>query len=787
MITKRIADRKDGQSSAASLLRYAEGLKVNPDGERLDKSLRTRISNFDLVDDVVLVNESIESREQIIALCATEMQANCDMNRRVDPDRKIAHFLVAFAQERPTDEMLDDIEDSMMEKLSLGKNHRSSFLHNDNGHWHLHIAVSRIDRDPPYRANVLRRDFESRDRVCREMELKYGLRRDKGIHRITDAGEIVVDESRSPLAFGVGDKAQSMERHAGLLSFQGWCIDTGFAAKMSGAETWKEMHQIAGQFDCRIAARGAGFIVASRGSDTHLAKLSQLGVKLVVKRLGEFQPNVEVVACTARYAPEPVLRQQGNRTAASAETNVLWERYKVERDAWNTNKNSLRKRFKADMREERNVLRSRLRDQKRLINQDPSLVKAEKEQLCSRVAMDAAQDEIILRERGKAGRVAIEEHAKAISPGDSFRLFLLKMAEAGDERALDASRQYALAEATSLIEQEEAEQRPASGAIGPDDDRIRIRHPILDLRRTVLRNGSVIYDLGGGRVLTDTAQGLIKLSAPAAFDREAVGAGLLLAQKRFGSKLTLHGSLEFQKFAVATAVAQNMGVVFADPKVEAYRLMLIRQKAGTKASAQTAEAEFPVSTGDPNVFESRNSRPLASASSTKTAPTASTEITFDARVFAERRNTLIDEGKIVDVRHRIGNETDLAKSVIFSELRSSARAEGPKLAVFATLDQSDAIVDKIVFAVDVESARRLNDCDRGKKLTVKVFKQERGLSIIEIAPERKRKMPAKEDVKTVTVEPLHESKLNESVTTVTDPGLAIPVKPTTKKAKRTRR
>jgi hypothetical protein len=55
MISKRISSRKDGKSSAHAAFRYGEGLSPGRTGiERIqDKSHRTRIGNFGLVDDGV--------------------------------------------------------------------------------------------------------------------------------------------------------------------------------------------------------------------------------------------------------------------------------------------------------------------------------------------------------------------------------------------------------------------------------------------------------------------------------------------------------------------------------------------------------------------------------------------------------------------------------------------------------------------------------------------------------------------------------------------------------------
>ena len=61
MISKRIQGRKDGRSSASDALSYGEGL--TPDrttGELLDKSHRTRLGNFGIVDDGVYAGGALD-------------------------------------------------------------------------------------------------------------------------------------------------------------------------------------------------------------------------------------------------------------------------------------------------------------------------------------------------------------------------------------------------------------------------------------------------------------------------------------------------------------------------------------------------------------------------------------------------------------------------------------------------------------------------------------------------------------------------------------------------------
>lgn len=69
MISKRIAGRKDGKSSAVASLRYGEGLTPDKQtGEFLDKSHRTRFGNFGLIDDGIYAGRDKSEMSEMIEL-----------------------------------------------------------------------------------------------------------------------------------------------------------------------------------------------------------------------------------------------------------------------------------------------------------------------------------------------------------------------------------------------------------------------------------------------------------------------------------------------------------------------------------------------------------------------------------------------------------------------------------------------------------------------------------------------------------------------------------------------
>lgn len=742
MISKQIPSRKDGRSSAKNLLKYGEGLNPDENGEYLDKSHRTRITNFDLVDDSILADADLAARLKTIELCAMEMQANCDLNTRSDAKNKIAHFMVSFGQEQPGEAVLNDVEDRMMAELGLQDNHRASFLHNDNGQWHMHIAVSRIEKGDLHRCNDLWQNRIKRDFVCREMELKHGLRRDNGYYYITPDGDIKKDPSRKRNA-GTGDRAQSMEKHSGLLSFQGWGVESGLGAQLQAAATWADMHRIAGEHDCAIRQRGAGFVIVNRQNDKQVAKLSQLGVKAVEARLGVFQPASAETPARTTYRPEPIHREHGERLPAGRATHEQWREYQKAREDWRENKHDRLKSHGESVRERRAELRDHYRGLRQSISADRALTREDKEQRRSQLAMKQVQEEIALRERTKLERDALHDDMRSRDPGRTFRDYLVKRAEAGDELALESVRRYAAGEETDLIRKQEEERRRAAAAItmAEQENRIRMAHPVLNLTRTVHRNGSVDYDMGNGRVLTDTAEGKIKLSEQAVKDAASVEAGLMLAQKRFGSTLELNGPDEFKRFAVQTAVDRNIRVTFTDPKMEAYRVQLAEEKAREREQAKERSrrvdtVENTPARTEPTPIERQPSAPVTPAEPSKVQETPlQVEARADALAFIERRNELAVQGK--EPPHRLATTDDLAKPMMFSELRTTDKDTGQQVAIFAVAGENGHTREKIVLPVDKEAADRLQRVRRGSEIHIEAQREPDGRTRLHV-PEHGR-------------------------------------------------
>lgn len=450
MITKRIPPRKDRRSSPRDALRYGEGLKIDPaTGECLDKSHRTRFGNFGLVDDGVYVGRSPAEMAALIDLAAGEMQSTCDLNTRAHDDTKMAHLLVSFDQVRPSEAVLRDTEDSMLAALGL-ESHFASFLHDDNGHWHLHIFASRIERSKPHRCNSLWRDQTKRDRVCREIEMRHGLPRDNGLHRIDEHGRIVeVPRAEREAARrgkpSISDRAKTVTIYSGEKTFQEWCNEIRIGDRLKHARSWQDLHAAAAAYGCEVRPKGAGFVICPLAQKGGI-QLSKVGLKNLPARFGAFQAIAAGTTAQTvdRYEPTPLVHDRAGlytdfKRARDEFKPSFVSALNAMRDEHITERITLRAAFKAEL--------TRVRGSKR----------ADAFEAVAVLKMQQATELTALATRQAAERKELRLQVQANGPGATFRDYLLKQANAGNVAALSLLQTYGERDATKVSRDSEAE------------------------------------------------------------------------------------------------------------------------------------------------------------------------------------------------------------------------------------------------------------------------------------------------------------------------------------------
>lgn len=588
MISKRIVGRKDGKSSAFHAMRYGQGLTPDLEtGEFLDKSHRTRLGNFGLVDDGVYADPDQDMAE-VIELAALEMQSNCDLNSRVGPDKKLAHFVVSFDQDRPSEAVLRDTEDSMLSAMGLDKNHFASFLHNDNGFWHAHIFVSRIEKEKPHRGNPLWHDRTNRDRVCREIEVRHGLHQDNGLHKVDEQGQIVEIPREERIAkreakpAGLTDRAKTKEIYSGEKSFQSWVNEIRLGDRLKHAKSWQDLHGAAAAYGCEVRARGAGFVVCPTGEKGGI-QLSKIGVKNLPARFGVFEaakPGHQAKP-EAVYKPSPTNEKGAghyNKWAAAKKEflPVKTERLNEQREIHKQTRKNLREVQQAEIAK----IRASAKGQDKVV-------------AISVAKMQHTLAQTALTEQLAHERQALRRQLAAMGPGNTFRDYLVSEAGKGDNAALTLARKYGVDESTEVLRKREAAKLKIVAAAGGYERRPA---PRLNFTHHVDRTGSIVFDFGHGRKLVDSAiSKQVQLNNVAASDPDSIATALRFAASKFGNTLTLTGSAEFQKLAVETAVSRGLFVKFADPALDAYREKLVldqKQKSRTSDFSHLSRSQI---------------------------------------------------------------------------------------------------------------------------------------------------------------------------------------------------
>lgn len=565
MISKRIAGRKDGKTSAAAALSYGHGLTPDREtGELLDKSHRTRLGNFGLVDDGVYSGHDAAKMTELIKLAGIEMQSNCDLNTRVGADKRLAHFVVSYNQDKPSESVLRDTEDSMLSAMKLDKNHFATFLHDDNNYYHLHIFASRIEKEKPHRGNPLWRDKTLRDKVCREVEIRHGLLRDNGLHEIDSAGKIIEIPLAERIAkrdakpVGISDRARTTEIYSGEKTFQTWCNEIRIGDRLKHAKSWQDLHVAAAAYRCDIRAKGAGFTICPAGEKGGI-QLSKVGLKNLPAKFGAFQvaKSGHKSQPEAAYKPAPTNEKGVKHYNAWRKARDVFKPVKIDRI------NELReahKQIRADLRVQHKSELEKIRGGTQCKGRAVAISVAKMEQSIALAT---------LADRFSQDRQSLYKQLAVQGPGNTFRDYLVKEAVNGDNIALGLARKYGVDESTDVSRKREAVHFKIVAVVTGQEYRPASR---INFTHRVERNGTIIFDLGHGRLITDSAiSKQVQLNDVAANDPEAIATALRFATTKFGNTLTLTGSQEFQRLAVETAVLNGLGIKFADPALEAYR------------------------------------------------------------------------------------------------------------------------------------------------------------------------------------------------------------------------
>lgn len=531
MIAKRIARDKatsnfgrlgryilEAKTEAASILwtRTAEYiLDANGTGEKVAWS---RISNC-AADIPVLAIEEIQVT-----------QAN---NTRAKSD-KTYHLVVSFREgEKPTREQLEDIEDTICERLGYQEHQRMSAVHQDTENLHIHIAINKVHPstfhciEPYY-------DHYKLNSLCRELEIKHGLEPDNRIEHTRVSG-----------------RAGDMEAFAGQDSLLRWAKENVAESLLECLQTsssWQTVHKTLARYGLEIRPRGAGLVIGLPG-DKLAVKASSIdrsfSMKSLTGRLGAYEaPNTPL---------EEIIPEKRYEKGVNAQGKVkeqLYQDFQQQRQVAIKAKDEALTQLRQEHQQYAEELRTWYEERFQSVKADSTLSPQEKREARQILRQQREDDFAKRRQLEKEQRRAFIE-SQAIPTWQSF---LQEAAGQGNAAAL-----------ITLRSRWRRQQRMSADLLrckNVED----ARHIVYrDLKPQVRKNGEIIYRVQDGGLVMDEADQVRVAEVTA-------GAALLalsLADERFiGQALIVEGTSDFKRQVVQMACKQGMNVRFADIELD---------------------------------------------------------------------------------------------------------------------------------------------------------------------------------------------------------------------------
>jgi hypothetical protein len=512
VIAKHVSMKSVKKSGFAELVRYIT------DAQRKQQRVGTvRVTNCGAEQPQVAVTEILN----------TQMQ-----NVRATSD-KTYHLIVSFRPgEQPDDATLRAIEARLCDALGYGEHQRISAVHRDTDNLHMHVAINKI-HPARYTMHDPFNDFWILGKACEQLERDFGLQPDNHQARKTAAE----------------NRADDMERHAGVESLLGW-IKRECLEKMASAQSWSALHQLMRENGLRLHERGNGLAVSA--GDGTAVKASSIGREYsrarLVARFGPFQPAPQ----TPGDAP-PAKAYQARPMRSRIDTSTLYAAYQQAQH--HAGAARAQESTAARTRKERQVdaAKRRARLKRAVIRMVGASGPAKK-------IMYAAVSKMLLAE---LDRIAAQHRAERRRIGERHRHrtwadWLREGAEQGDGAALAALR-----------------ARPGNGA--PGGDRLtatgaRQAAPAHAEQDGVTKQGTVIYRAGAMAVRDDGKA----LHITGEADKTGLQAALRMALARYGNCISVNGSAAFRENIVAAAAAAALAVKFDDASLELRRKELLR-------------------------------------------------------------------------------------------------------------------------------------------------------------------------------------------------------------------
>jgi hypothetical protein len=427
---------------------------------------------------------------------------------------KTYHLLVSF---RPEDEgkltpaVLRAIETEFARALGLAEHQRHAGVHINTNNLHLHVAYNLIHPDRRTRHEPFR-DFWIRDRVCRELERRYGL---------------TIDQGRQPNQPATGpDSAMAFEAHTGQESFFSYARRQleSLRTDLAQAQSWPEAHRAFGKYGLTLKLHGNGLVVQDL-SGHQAIKASALDRDFskarLEKRFGSFQvPGQDLAVSKPRttYSAAP-LQVEANR-------GKLYDEYLAAREKRRAGLEQIKAQEGRILEINRRQWEKQITEIRRL-----PMLRRHRRETMEQFRKKKSAELVNLRQQMKLKR----EQVRTAYPFNSWSQFLQDRAGRGQEEALAVLRSRKM---------KVGPERPAAGQSQTNLSSIARMKEILGSgpgpawKYRLDNQGTAIFYLPGGGVIRDS--GAVIHFRPG--DGKARTIAEKLARAKWGETVSLAGN-----------------------------------------------------------------------------------------------------------------------------------------------------------------------------------------------------------------------------------------------------
>lgn len=601
MIVKKVRNPKKSSSKSSRISGLTNYVREPETENKLEKCIHTEAENF-------ISDTPHGQTAEMIALASEAVKSK-------DP---IDHWVLSWkANEQPTIEQAREAVQIFIHHCGLDGHQYIWGLHDDTENLHIHISVNRVNPDT-LKVTKINKGFdlnagheaialiEHKQGWSKENDARYDITNGKPVLRKRDADKPLKPNSHS----------LDMEEQTGAKSEQRIGIERA-APIIQQAKTWKELHASLAAIGMEYRREGSGAKVYVDGNATGV-KASDVDRKAsfsaLQKRLGSYQPSQEInqndyhntnrnfnnskiqnaleigkntghslrnlSKCTLAHNKEGrqnhgtrvlSIDARADRRAAGGlrrdtgrdnprsgrvaepikQGQPGWKEYQSIKEEQRTLKATATGDLSKQQSAERTALFARLKAERvEALNGNWKGKGNARNVLQSLIAIQQSDARFELSERHKGQRKELQEQFK---PLPQYKTWKEQPQIVCDEEPLIITEQ-----------KKAAAEEPTPP---------RLSSILRDLTHTKDMRNHLTYSSQGRTIFRDEG----KVFAVLDHSDNGIAATLISAQQKFGNKLTLTGSPEFQENCVRVAVKNGIAVRFADPELENLRQMLLNE------------------------------------------------------------------------------------------------------------------------------------------------------------------------------------------------------------------